>query len=101
MGRKLRIFTGDEHHFHDRPLEPYVMPPRQVREIRSRDSVYNLCNLGHKVKTNVAFDSVLGHPFHDLFYFIPFGSLIRSNTKNVLQHYFLYINFCISLICRN
>ena len=61
MGRKLRIFTGDEHPFHDQPLEPYVMPPRQVREMRSRDSVYNLCNLGHKVKTNVAFDSVLGH----------------------------------------
>ena len=26
------------------------MPPRQVREMRPRDSVYNLCNLGHKVK---------------------------------------------------
>ena len=58
---KLRIFTGDEHPFHDRPLEPYVMPPRQVREMRPRDSVYNLCNLGHKVKANVVFDSVLGH----------------------------------------
>ena len=64
------------------------MPPRQVREMRPRDSVYNLCNLGHEVKTNVAFDSV-----YNLFYFIPFGSLIRLNTKNVLQHYFLYITF--------
>ncbi|GAA0139064.1 ribosomal protein [Lithospermum erythrorhizon] len=32
--RKLRIFAGDEHPFGDRPLEPYVMPPRQVREMR-------------------------------------------------------------------
>ena len=51
----------------------------------------SLCNLGHKVKTNVAFDSVLGLPFHDLFYFIPFGSLIRSNTKNVLQHSMIWV----------
>ena len=51
----------------------------------------SLCNLGHKVKTNVAFDSVLGLPFHDLFYFIPFGSLIRSNTKNVLQHSLIWV----------
>ncbi|XP_049406804.1 uncharacterized protein LOC125870413 isoform X2 [Solanum stenotomum] len=34
--RKLRIFTNDEHPFADRPLEPYVMPPRQVRELRPR-----------------------------------------------------------------
>ncbi|KAG9148918.1 hypothetical protein Leryth_022073 [Lithospermum erythrorhizon] len=34
--RKLRIFAGDEHPFGDRPLEPYVMPPRQVREMRPR-----------------------------------------------------------------
>ncbi|KAJ8638965.1 hypothetical protein MRB53_015659 [Persea americana] len=34
--RKLRIFTGSEHPFGDRPLEPYVMPPRQVREMRPR-----------------------------------------------------------------
>lgn len=34
--RKLRIFADDEHPFNDRPLEPYVMPPRQVREMRPR-----------------------------------------------------------------
>ncbi|XP_020261491.1 uncharacterized protein LOC109837589 [Asparagus officinalis] len=34
--RKLRIFTGSEHPFGDRPLEPYMMPPRQVREMRPR-----------------------------------------------------------------
>lgn len=34
--RKLRIFTGDEHPFGDRPLEPYIMPPRNVREMRPR-----------------------------------------------------------------
>ncbi|KAL5537373.1 hypothetical protein UlMin_045450 [Ulmus minor] len=34
--RKLRIFAGDEHPFHDRPIEPYVMPPRRVREMRPR-----------------------------------------------------------------
>ncbi|XP_024031319.1 uncharacterized protein LOC21400629 [Morus notabilis] len=34
--RKLRIFTGSEHPFGDRPLEPYVMPPRTVREMRPR-----------------------------------------------------------------
>uniref|UniRef100_A0A804N9B8 50S ribosomal protein L13 n=1 Tax=Zea mays TaxID=4577 RepID=A0A804N9B8_MAIZE len=34
--RKLRIFSGNEHPFHDRPLEPFVMPPRQVREMRPR-----------------------------------------------------------------
>ncbi|KAJ6853062.1 uncharacterized protein M6B38_252155 [Iris pallida] len=34
--RKLRIFTGSEHPFGDRPLEPYSMPPRQVREMRPR-----------------------------------------------------------------
>ncbi|XP_038883188.1 50S ribosomal protein L13 isoform X3 [Benincasa hispida] len=32
--RKLRIFAGDEHPFGDRPLEPYIMPPRKVREMR-------------------------------------------------------------------
>ncbi|XP_072973488.1 uncharacterized protein [Typha angustifolia] len=34
--RKLRIFPGSEHPFGDRPLEPYLMPPRQVREMRPR-----------------------------------------------------------------
>lgn len=34
--RKLRIFPGDEHPFSDRPLEPYIIPPRQVREMRPR-----------------------------------------------------------------
>ncbi|CAH9093290.1 unnamed protein product [Cuscuta epithymum] len=34
--RKLRIFAGDEHPFGDRPLEPYIMPPRQVQEMRPR-----------------------------------------------------------------
>ncbi|PQM33406.1 50S ribosomal protein L13 [Prunus yedoensis var. nudiflora] len=34
--RKLRIFVGGEHPFSDRPLEPYLMPPRQVREMRPR-----------------------------------------------------------------
>ncbi|KAI8002297.1 hypothetical protein LOK49_LG08G00797 [Camellia lanceoleosa] len=34
--RKLRIFAGNEHPFGDRPIEPYVMPPRQVREMRPR-----------------------------------------------------------------
>ncbi|CAN6449170.1 unnamed protein product [Victoria cruziana] len=34
--RKLRIFAGDEHPFVDRPLEPYIMPPRKVREMRPR-----------------------------------------------------------------
>ncbi|GER31343.1 50S ribosomal protein L13 [Striga asiatica] len=34
--RKLRIFSGDEHPFGDKPLEPYVMPARQVREMRPR-----------------------------------------------------------------
>ncbi|XP_062010311.1 uncharacterized protein LOC133726721 [Rosa rugosa] len=34
--RKLRIFAGSEHPFGDRPLEPYLMPPRKVREMRPR-----------------------------------------------------------------
>lgn len=34
--RKLRIFAGSEHPFGDRPLEPFVMPPRKVREMRPR-----------------------------------------------------------------
>lgn len=34
--RKLRIFPGSEHPFGDRPVEPYVMPPRKVREMRPR-----------------------------------------------------------------
>uniref|UniRef100_A0A453Q331 50S ribosomal protein L13 n=1 Tax=Aegilops tauschii subsp. strangulata TaxID=200361 RepID=A0A453Q331_AEGTS len=34
--RKLRIFAEGEHPFHDRPLEPFIMPPRQVREMRPR-----------------------------------------------------------------
>lgn len=32
--RKLRIFADSEHPFGDRPLEPYIMPPRRVREMR-------------------------------------------------------------------
>ncbi|KAG7623661.1 Ribosomal protein L13 superfamily [Arabidopsis thaliana x Arabidopsis arenosa] len=34
--RKLRIFEGGEHPFGDKPLEPFVMPPRRVREMRPR-----------------------------------------------------------------
>uniref|UniRef100_A0A0E0LRK1 Uncharacterized protein n=1 Tax=Oryza punctata TaxID=4537 RepID=A0A0E0LRK1_ORYPU len=34
--RKLRIFSGSEHPFHDRPLEPFAMPPRRVPEMRLR-----------------------------------------------------------------
>eukprot|EP00262_Sarcandra_glabra_P021139 TRINITY_DN8755_c0_g1_i1.p1 TRINITY_DN8755_c0_g1~~TRINITY_DN8755_c0_g1_i1.p1 ORF type:complete len:218 (+),score=30.03 TRINITY_DN8755_c0_g1_i1:70-723(+) len=34
--RKLRIFTGPDHPFGDRPIESYVMPPRTVREMRPR-----------------------------------------------------------------
>ncbi|CAI0456878.1 unnamed protein product, partial [Linum tenue] len=34
--RKLRIFADGEHPFGDRPIEPYVMPPRTVREMRPR-----------------------------------------------------------------
>ncbi|KAF3949826.1 hypothetical protein ACB098_01G251800 [Castanea mollissima] len=34
--RKLRIFADSEHPFGDRPLEPYIMPPRRVRELRPR-----------------------------------------------------------------
>ncbi|XWS24906.1 hypothetical protein CRYUN_Cryun27aG0025100 [Craigia yunnanensis] len=34
--RKLRIFADIEHPFGDRPIEPYVMPPRTVREMRPR-----------------------------------------------------------------
>ncbi|KAF8737241.1 hypothetical protein HU200_014182 [Digitaria exilis] len=34
--RKLRIFSGNEHPFHDRLVEPFAMPPRQVREMRPR-----------------------------------------------------------------
>ncbi|CAH2055394.1 unnamed protein product [Thlaspi arvense] len=34
--RKLRIFEGNEHPFGDKPLEPFVMPPRRVREMRPR-----------------------------------------------------------------
>jgi len=34
--RKLRIFVGGEHPFGDRAVESYVMPPRQVREMRPR-----------------------------------------------------------------
>lgn len=32
----MRIFAGSEHPFGDRPLEPYIMPPRNVREMRPR-----------------------------------------------------------------
>ncbi|KAK9697234.1 hypothetical protein RND81_08G023700 [Saponaria officinalis] len=34
--RKLRIFTSDEHPFGNKPLEHYITPPRQVREMRPR-----------------------------------------------------------------
>jgi large subunit ribosomal protein L13 len=34
--RKLRIFAGIEHPFNDRPLEPFAMPLRNVREMRPR-----------------------------------------------------------------
>ncbi|XP_059452449.1 uncharacterized protein LOC132183071 [Corylus avellana] len=34
--RKLRIFAGSEHPFGDRPIEPYIAPPRRVREMRPR-----------------------------------------------------------------
>ncbi|XP_050382745.1 uncharacterized protein LOC126799560 [Argentina anserina] len=34
--RKLRIFAGGEHPFGDKPLEPYMMPPRKVRGMRPR-----------------------------------------------------------------
>ncbi|GAB4853784.1 hypothetical protein Ancab_017977 [Ancistrocladus abbreviatus] len=34
--RKLRIFADGEHPFGDRPLEPYIMPSRKVREMRPR-----------------------------------------------------------------
>ncbi|GAV64305.1 Ribosomal_L13 domain-containing protein [Cephalotus follicularis] len=34
--RKLRIFAGSEHPFGDRPLDPFEMPPRTVREMRPR-----------------------------------------------------------------
>jgi large subunit ribosomal protein L13 len=34
--RKLRIFVDDKHPFADKPLQPYVMPPRNVRELRPR-----------------------------------------------------------------
>ncbi|KAL8150266.1 hypothetical protein V2J09_020074 [Rumex salicifolius] len=34
--RKLRIFSGSEHPFVDRPLDPFIMPPRNVREMRPR-----------------------------------------------------------------
>lgn len=34
--RKLRIFADGEHPFGDRPLEPFIMPPRNVRELRPR-----------------------------------------------------------------
>ncbi|KAL3829509.1 hypothetical protein ACJIZ3_018311 [Penstemon smallii] len=33
---KLRIFPGNEHPFGDRALDPYIMPARQVREMRPR-----------------------------------------------------------------
>ncbi|XP_017974413.1 PREDICTED: 50S ribosomal protein L13 [Theobroma cacao] len=34
--RNLRIYAGSEHPFGDRPLEPFVMPPQKVREMRPR-----------------------------------------------------------------
>ncbi|BBN20163.1 large subunit ribosomal protein L13 [Marchantia polymorpha subsp. ruderalis] len=35
--RKLRIFPDEIHTFGDKPLEPFVMPPRKVREMRPRE----------------------------------------------------------------
>ncbi|CAM6084147.1 unnamed protein product [Calypogeia fissa] len=35
--RKLRIFPDEVHPFTDKPLDPYVMPPRKVREFRPRE----------------------------------------------------------------
>uniref|UniRef100_A0A7N0TRQ3 Ribosomal protein L13 n=2 Tax=Kalanchoe fedtschenkoi TaxID=63787 RepID=A0A7N0TRQ3_KALFE len=35
--RKLRIFAGPDHPFADKPVEPYVMPPRRISEMRPRD----------------------------------------------------------------
>uniref|UniRef100_A0A0A9BV50 50S ribosomal protein L13 n=1 Tax=Arundo donax TaxID=35708 RepID=A0A0A9BV50_ARUDO len=32
--RMLRIFSGSDHPYHDRPFEPFVMPAWQVREMR-------------------------------------------------------------------
>ena len=32
----MRIFAGSEHPFGDWPFEPFVMPPRKVREMRPR-----------------------------------------------------------------
>ena len=34
--RKLRIFVDDKHPFADKPLQPYIMPPQNVRELRPR-----------------------------------------------------------------
>lgn len=32
----MRIFADSEHPFGDKPIEPYEMPTRQVREMRPR-----------------------------------------------------------------
>lgn len=32
----MRIFADSEHPFGDKPIEPYEMPARQVREMRPR-----------------------------------------------------------------
>ncbi|WRX21145.1 hypothetical protein QQP08_013635 [Theobroma cacao] len=34
--RKWMILAGSEHPFGDRPLEPFVMPPQKVQEMRPR-----------------------------------------------------------------
>ncbi|KAL9686860.1 hypothetical protein QQ045_031253 [Rhodiola kirilowii] len=35
--RKLRIFSGPDQPFVDRPIEPFVMPPRRISEMRPRE----------------------------------------------------------------
>lgn len=34
---KLRIFPDEQHPFYDKPLEPFLMPPRRIREMRPRE----------------------------------------------------------------
>ena len=34
--RKLRIFVDDKHPFADKPLQPYIMPPLNVSELKAR-----------------------------------------------------------------
>lgn len=35
--RKLRVFVDDQHPFADKPLQPFEMPARRVRELRPRE----------------------------------------------------------------